>query len=154
MDHRYQALKLFILGSPSVVGKPCRWYHAKRPEREEMLVADLSREQDVLAHGIRSELVLSPLRRSVLVLVIVLERNVWFWCVRGRIDRASRCRKESQGHARQQVVWPTTGSHTLRGSYSCSIDHAFVSCRCSQRAAQKGNWQLDAEEFTLTPPVR
>ena len=80
-----------------MVGKPCRWYHAKRPEREEMLVADLSREQDVLDHGIRSELVLSPLRRSVLVLVLVLERNVWFWCVHGRVARASRRHKESRG---------------------------------------------------------
>jgi hypothetical protein len=33
----------------------------------------------------------------VLVLVLVLERNVWFWCVRGRVAQASRRHKESRG---------------------------------------------------------
>ena len=43
----------------------------------------------------------------VLVLVLVLEWNVWFWCVRGRVEWAMRRCEESWGQPRQEVVWPS-----------------------------------------------
>jgi len=74
--------------------------------------------------------------------------SVWFWCVRGRVEWAMRRCEESWGQPRQEVVWPRTGSHTLRCSRSSSCS-CSCSCSCSNGTFGSGVFAVESTGLSV-----
>jgi hypothetical protein len=62
----------------------------------------------------------------VLVLVLVLEWNVWSWCVRGRVEWAMKGFEEPKSKPVRKSSGLPTGSHTLRCSRSNSCSNGTL----------------------------